>query len=436
VFVSVLILLALGGLMQAARSFANAPGAGTLMSFGFLLLASFFTGRIADRIGLPKLTGYLIVGVVAGPHVLELVSAGSTASLKLVSDTAVCLIALTAGSELNLKRIRPVMPTLRAMTFFAVLLAMVVLAGVLFVIRPFVPFLDKLPIEQAAAVAAMLGVALSAQSPAVVMALIAETRSDGPLSQVILGSVVIADLVVIVVYAIAATLCASVIGGGTDVVTTAIEVSWEVFGSVVFGFVLGMTLALFLRTVKRGAVLFTVLICVVVAEIGARIRLDPLIVLLASGIWLENFSRANAHDLLREIEAARLPLFLVFFSLAGGRIDIEQLARSIVPIGVVVIARAMAFRMGAAVACRRSHAQEVVTRYAWFGLVPQSGLALALALIIRETFKSSFGDAAAALMFGVVGTNELLAPIVLRRMLLRSGETGRKNIADIAVVSH
>ena len=433
--VPVLLLLALGGLMEAGRSFGSDASSGTLMSFGYLMLSSFFAGKIADRIGLPKLTGYLIVGVIAGPFVLELVGEHAISSLKFVSDTAICLIALTAGGELNIQRVRPLLRTLRAMTVFAVIGAMVLLSGALLAIKPLIPFLDAMPLGSALAVAGVIGVALSAQSPAVVMALLAETRADGPLSRVILGSVIVADLVVILMYAVTATLASAVLGGNMDVANTAISVSWELFGSIAFGFAMGILLATFLRLAPRGGPLFATLICVVVAEIGARVHLDPLIVMLAAGIWLENFSRVTAHALLHEIEGARLPLFLVFFSLAGTHIDVQQLAIAAVPVSILVLVRALAFRVGTGIACRVSGAEEVVRRYAWFGLVPQSGLALALALLVRQTFPA-FGDAAAVLTFGVVGANELISPVILRRMLLRSGEAGRKQVADFATAGH
>lgn len=429
-----LILLALGGLMHAARSFGGNPGAGTLMGFGFLMLASYFTGKIATKLRLPKLTGYLLVGVIAGPYVLGLVDAPTTKALKVVSDSAICLIALTAGSELNYARMRPSMPVLRAITMFAVVGAMLVLGGVLFAIHPWIPFLAKMSTEEALAVCAVIGVALSAQSPAVVIALLAETRADGPLSRVILGSVIVADLVVITMYALAATFATSVIGGSIDVTDTALSVAWELFGSIGFGIAMGLAIGGFLRGVKRGAVLFAVMICVVVAEIGARARLDPLIVMLAAGIWLENISKADAHELFHEIESARLPLFLVFFALAGSHIDLGELAASIIPVAVLVLARIAAFRYGAGVACRRTGAAPVVSRYAWFGLVPQSGLAIALALLVQETFPS-FGNAAAVLVFGVVGTNELIAPVILRAMIVKSGEAGKK-IGEVAHVEH
>ena len=81
--IPLLLLLAIGGLMQAARSFTTTIGTGgTELAFGFLLLAAYFTARVVSRLGLPKLTGYLIAGVVAGPFVLDLVTTQMGDSLK------------------------------------------------------------------------------------------------------------------------------------------------------------------------------------------------------------------------------------------------------------------------------------------------------------------------------------------------------------------
>ena len=85
--IPLLLLLAVAGMMQAARSFTtDTTMAGSELAFGFLLLAAYFTARIINRFGLPKLTGYLAAGVIAGPYVLELVTQEMTVSLKVVSS--------------------------------------------------------------------------------------------------------------------------------------------------------------------------------------------------------------------------------------------------------------------------------------------------------------------------------------------------------------
>ena len=422
--IPLIMLLCIGGMMHAVRSFAGGFG-GIELAFGYLLLAAYFTGKIFNRLGMPKLTGYIVAGVISGPYVLGFVTADMGKSLKIVSDVATCIIALTAGSELNLKRLRPSISTLRAMTIYAVIGAQFAIAAVLFLLKPMLPFLDNTSMEQTLAICFVIGVALSAQSPAVVMALLAETGSEGPLSQVILGSVVLADLVVLVMYSAAASITGAVVGGGIDVVETALSVVWELLGSMVFGVAIGMLIGQFLLTVKRGASLFAVVVCVVVAEIGVRIHLDPLIVMLAAGLWLENFSRANAHDLLAGFESAQLPVFLVFFALAGGKIDLYLLYSSLIPVAIIALVRLSSFYMGSKLACLQTGAPPIVSKYAWFGLVPQSGLALALALLVQNTFPT-FGKQAAVIVFGVVGINEVVSPVVLRMMLMKSGEAGRR----------
>jgi Kef-type K+ transport system membrane component KefB len=431
--VPLLLLLAVGGMMHAARSFTtDTHVAGTELAFGFLLLASYFTAKIVNRFGLPKLTGYILAGVIAGPYVLEFVTKDMGISLKVVSSTATALLALEAGLELELKRIKPILKTLRGMILFAVVGAMFTIAGALFLLRPLLPnIFGTMDTTQCLAVCCAIGVALSAQSPAVVMAMLSETRADGPLSSLMLASVVVADLTVITVFSIVLAIVGAVIGGQIDVGGTALAVIWELLGSVVFGLMLGALVGQYMLSVARGAAMFLVLICVIVAEIGARMHLDPLIVMLATGIWLRNWSRADASEVTRSFQSAQLPVFLVFFALAGTKLDIQTLWNSLLPVGIIAVVRATSFYLGARLACKISGAEAVVTRYAWFGLVPQAGLALALALVLKNTFPS-FGDGAAVILFGVVALNECIAPIILRVMLLRSGEAGKKQGVDFA----
>jgi Kef-type K+ transport system membrane component KefB len=431
--VPLLLLLAVGGMMHAARSFTtDTTVAGTELAFGFLLLASYFTAKIVNRFGLPKLTGYIMAGVIAGPYVLEFVTKDMSVSLKVVSSTATALLALEAGLELDLKRVKPILKTLRGMILFAVVGAMLTIAGALFLLRPLLPnIFGAMDTNQSIAVCLAIGVALSAQSPAVVMAMLSETRAEGPLSNIMLASVVVADLTVITVFSIVLAIVGAVIGGQIDVAGTALAVVWELVGSLVFGLLIGALVGQYMLSVKRGAAMFLVLICVIVAEIGTRMHLDPLIVMLATGIWLRNWSRADASEVVRSFQSAQLPVFLVFFALAGTKLDIQTLFASLLPVGIIAVVRASSFYVGARIACKLTNAEDVVVKYAWFGLVPQAGLALALAMVLKNTFPS-FGDGAAVILFGVVGLNECVAPIILRVMLLRSGEAGKKQGVDFA----
>ena len=52
--IPLILLLAVGGLMQAARTITTDTSiAGTELAFGYLLLSAYFTGKIFNRFGFP-----------------------------------------------------------------------------------------------------------------------------------------------------------------------------------------------------------------------------------------------------------------------------------------------------------------------------------------------------------------------------------------------
>jgi Kef-type K+ transport system membrane component KefB len=177
--------------------------------------------------------------------------------------------------------------------------------------------------------------------------------------------------------------------------------------------------------------MFALMICVVVAEIGSQVHLDPLVVMLAAGVWLENFSGVDAGKLLHGFEAAELPVFLVFFALAGCKLDLDKLWLTIIPVALLALARGAVFYAGARAACRRTGADRSSVAYAWTGLLPQAGLSLALVTVIQKNFPT-FGPDAAVLLLSVVGVNQLLGPVLLRVALVRSGESGKRAVKTFA----
>ena len=418
------ILVVLAALLHATRSFRPHSGeasdvAGVALAFGFLLLAAFHAGSLFARVRLPKIVAYLVTGIVTGPHLMNLVSEPMIRELELVNGVAVCLIALTAGGELDLERFRPLLGTIRALTVWAVAGTCVLLAAALFAGRSFLPFLADLEVGPALAVCAMLGVALSAQSPAVVMAMLSETRADGPVSRTILGTVVVADLVVILLFGIASAVAQAATGAGADPVGTALGLAWELPGSILAGALVAGVLALYLRYAARAGALFVLLLCLVVSEVGRRIHLDPLVVMLSAGVIVQNAPRVDAHALVHAIESASLPVYLVFFALAGATLHLDLLVELGIPAVILVLVRAAGFRGGALLATRE--VDPMIRKHAWVGLLPQAGLALALALIVRRTFPE-IGDPASALVLAVIAINELVMPLVLRHALLAAGE--------------
>lgn len=419
---ALLSLLLLAGLMYTAQGYAAEVGeTSTLIAFGYLMLSAYFGGEVCARWKLPKLTGYILVGVAAGPSALGLVDHDAVGELRFLGEVATALIALAGGAELELRVLRSLLRTITSIIFWAILGTVVVLTGTLLALRPLLPFLEAMPTLAAVAVASVLATVLAAQSPAVVMALIGETRATGPLTRIVLPVVILADLIVVVLFAILSSVASTVAGAGADLLEVPLEVSWELGGSIAVGLIVGRTIALFLRHVSSGVGLFTLLVCLVISQVAAPLHLDALVVMLAAGMLVQNAAPEEVHKLLDNFEAASLPVYLVFFAMAGAKVELAALATLAIPVSVVTVVRALSFWLGVRIAARRSDAPAVVGRFAWLGLLPQAGLALALAELLRGAFPS-FGDQAFTLVLGVVGANQIIGPVLFRFALSWSGE--------------
>lgn len=425
------IILVLTGLMQAGRSFDSdhpRASAGTALSFGYLLITAFLVGGLFKRIHLPKLTGYIATGIVVGPSVLGLLTERMVDNLQVFTGVAVALIALTAGTELELRAMRPLFRSIGWVTLLGVGGTTILLAVVVYGARSLLPFMQGMPTVDALAVALVLGVVMVAQSPAVVVALRDETDADGPLTRTVLGVVVIADLLVILAFALASSGAKSVLRGSADAGATALMLTWELLGSLVAGLVIGLLLAVFLRKVRSGSALFILMVCFVVAEVGRRLYLDPLLIALSAGVLIRN-STSVGDQLHHAIEASSLPVYVIFFAVAGATIELGVLASVGLPAVLFVVTRAAGFLTGSRLGARIADAPDVVRRYVGFGLLPQAGLALALSMLFAKAFPE-FGADAAALTLGVVALNEIITPALYRAVLVRSGEAGARSRAD------
>lgn len=421
-----LILLALLiGLMQAAASFNPAAGlgtaaGGTVLGGGFLLLSAHLTGMLFKQIGLPRLTGYLVMGVVAGPSVLHLVSDRMLDDLSIFNGLATALIALNAGSELDIHAMRPLFRQLRWIAGLSLSLTLAMLIATVFLTRDMLPFTAGLDSLALFALALPLAVTLTAQSPAVVVALRKELNAKGPVTDIVLGLVVAAEIAVVLLFAVAAALSKAVLGGATDWKATLLHTTWEIPGSLVTGVAVGYLISLFMRAVRKEGALFVVGAGFLIAEVGRRVGLDVLLVALAAGLFIRNFTQ-RGHELHDAIDAGSLPIYVTFFSVAGAALHLDALGKLLVPVLIFCAVRATGYLAGARLGARLAGAPPAVRSYAGFGMLPQAGLALSLALLFVNQFPT-FGAEAAALVFGVVSVNELISPVLYRMALVRAGE--------------
>ncbi len=395
------------------------------LALGFALIAAALTGTLFEKIQLPRVSGYLAFGMVCGPYIANIITEPMARDLQLVNGLAIAMIALIAGLELNYARLKP---RIAAMTRFgAIIVALMyaVLVPLVWVAWPWLPIAPEAAGMARVALSVLLATVIVSFSPTVTIAIIADTRARGPLSEIVLTIVVLADLALIVLFSFAMQFVRWTTGvsEAADVSLLA-RLSWEILGSIAFGASLGALFALYLRYVGREVTILLLALCLLLSALGPLLHFEPLIAALAAGLVIENIAQPSGDALKEAVERGALPVLVVFFAAAGASLQLDALAS----IGIIAVLCA-AVRLGlirgsSAIALRVSAVPRETGSLVWTGLVSQAGVTLGLAVLIAREFPD-WGVAVQGLVVALNAIHAVIGPILFRAGLARAGEIGK-----------
>ncbi|MEO7987672.1 MAG: cation:proton antiporter [Gemmatimonadales bacterium] len=395
----------------------------SLFLFGILLLTADTFGAVAHGVGLPRLVGYIVAGLALGPSLSGIVPVGVLEDLAMMKRLAIGLIGLLAGAELRIPDLRIRHRAILAILVLQATAVLGVVWALTIVTSEWVPFLEGLSGAPLVFVALLFATMLTVNSPMVTLALLEETRADGPLARTTLGVVLVADVVIILLFTAAFSLARASLGegGASGAGESLFHLLREVAGSIVAGAVVGGVLALYLRFVKREMVVFAVVVVFATAAAAQAIGFELLLTLLVAGFLVENVAPVRAEPLVETLHQMAVPVFVVFFAMAGAELRIQEFAE-VWPIVLTVAAvRVGAIFVGARVGARLAQAEPVVQRYAWMGLVSQAGAAIGLATVVADRLPG-IGLAMQTATVGVIAVNTSIGAVLFRRGLDRAGE--------------
>jgi Kef-type K+ transport system membrane component KefB len=394
----------------------------SLFLFGILLLTADTFGALAHDLGFPRLVGYLVAGLSLGPSVLGVVPPGVLQDLSTMKQLAVGLIALLAGAEL---RIRDLVERYRTIAWILALQTAAVLVGLtalVLALRTWIPFLDRLEFPALLFVALLFAATLTVNSPMVTLALLTETRADGPLAKTTLGVVLVADVVVVLVFTAAFSLAQASLGGATaGAPQILVRLLGEVVGSMLAGALIGGVLTLYLRFVRRELVVFVIVLVFATAAAAQALHFELLLSLLVAGFLVENVAPVRAEPLVDMLHVMAVPVFVIFFAMAGADLRLQTFEDLWPVILAVALVRVGLIYVGSRAGARLAAAEPVVARYAWTGLVSQAGVALGLATIVADRLPR-LGLAMQTVIVGIIAFNESVGPVLFRGGLDRAGE--------------
>ncbi len=390
---------------------------------GFVLLAASVAGALAGRVGLPKITGFLVVGILAGPSVSELIPWGALDELRLIEKFALALIALLAGGELQLRTLRP---AAKSIAFTTLAVVGIVWLGITVVFLPigyFLPFLEGVGFLGILALATLLGIWAANSSPDLTVAVIEETGSKGPLTDVILGVTIVKDVVVIVVFTLLLALAQPFLGAEAGAGVPLLDLLWEVVGALGVGALLGLVFSTYLEQEGEQPAYATFLFAYVLVMVAELLHVELLLAGVAAGFMIENMSDAG-DEMIRSIEKVAVIIFAFFFTIAGASLDLSAIGTFWLAALLLFSARVSLTYWGAKIGTRWAVAPAEIQTLTWRGLMSQGGVTLGLLLVLQERFPE-IGDGVVALGMAVIIGNILGGPVLLKTALARASTNGR-----------
>jgi Kef-type K+ transport system membrane component KefB len=397
---------------------------GTVAAVGFLLLAGTLLSELLETIGLPHLSGYLLAGIVGGPHVLHLVDHHTVEELSPVNTLALSLIALAGGAELRIDTLRSVARGLAWATLLQSTLVLVCVAGVFMAIASYLPFAHGMAFKPLLGVSLLWGVLAVSRSPSACMGILSQTRAKGPVATFSLAFIMLSDVVVVILLATMMMLARPLItNSGSISIDDFSILGHEILASIAVGVTLGLGLAVYLRLVGRQLLLVLLAIGFGLSDTFTYIGIDSLLAFLSAGFVVTNLSDQGP-KLLHSIEQTGSVVFVVFFATAGAHLDIPLL-KQMGPVAVALCgSRALFTVIAGRISSRVAEDPAILKRWGWSSLVSQAGLALGLSVVIAKAFPS-FGEGFRSLAIAAVAINEMIGPILFKFALDRAGETDR-----------
>ncbi len=405
------------------------PEKGTSIALGFILIFAFLFGKQVSRLKLPQITGFILAGILCGPYVLRFLNAGQVSDLQLLDGLALSLIALTAGGEMEIDRLKSQLKSITSLVVFQT--GTIILGFLLFGLlgREFFPFFSSLTILQTLAASLLIGTLAAATSPSTTIAIITETRSKGKYTDLVLSVAVVKDFVVILLFAFFLSLSKPVFfpEQGFDIGIFS-QILREVGGSMVLGIVVGGGIILYLKYIKREMTIFILSVAFFTYQISHNYGYHPLLICLVAGFLVENFS-PHGDRFIQAIKKTSLPVYIVFFAISGASLNLDALRSNWLLALICVFWRGLLKFIGTYAGASVVKEEREVRSLSWTGFISQAGVALGLAILVEKTFPQWKG-VFSSLVIAIIAINQIIGPILLQKLLIKVQEVGKKEIVS------
>lgn len=382
-----------------------------------LLILGFLFSWLTKLIKLPRVTGYIIAGIILGPSLLKIFQEHSLAQLEFMPQFALGIIALIIGAGLSFNLIKRLGIRLLLITLFESFGAFTLVFALLSLFK--MPLAAVLPL---AAIAA-------ATAPAATVAVIREYRASGPFTETTLAVVALDDAIAISLFGLIMTLDLHHLSNfGEAALHSLVDSFIEILIALVIGLTLALLAHLLLKLTKEVSDALIVILGMIFLGITLASVADVshLLTNMFFGMILINISAQNS-DIISNLEKITPPIYVFFFVLAGAHLDFDVFVKAgptLVFWGVIfIVARLVGKVSGAYFAGMLSKAPDTIRKYLGFALAPQAGVAIGLSLLItKASGYFEFRSIILNITLMAVAVNEIIGPVLTKYSLFKAKE--------------
>jgi len=395
-----------------------------LLIIGMGIIFGTVGAGVFQRLRIPQVVGYIVIGLVAGRSGFGLFDAATLQRLQPISFFALGIIGFMVGGELRYEVFRKY-----GKSFLCILLAeglgSFVLVSVLVTGGCFLLTGD---LTKSVVLGILLGAISSPTAPAATVDVLWEYKTRGILTTTVFAIVALDDGLGLILYALMASVAGLLIGDGSVGLWSALgRGGYELLGAVVIGAAFGFVLNLALRRTRGQGKWLPLIIGALALAIGlARaLGVDLLLSTMTLGLTLANLAprrSEKAFDLIRGVAA---PIYVLFFVAVGARLYVSGMSGWMWALaGAYVVGRTVGKMLGAHLGARWVSAPPAVRKYLGLCLFSQAGVAIGLAILSGDRFSGEIGTVIVAIVTATTFLVQIVGPPSVKLAVSRAGEVG------------
>ena len=392
---------------------------GVLLTLSIILFAGFIMTRLTNTLNMPKVSGYILAGILIGPCGLNFISENMINGMSFVSDLALAFIAFGVGKFFKKEVLMRTGKRIIVITISEALLA-----GIL------VTLLLKVMFHLNWEFSMVLGAIATATAPASTMMTINQYKAKGEFVDTLLQIVALDDVVCLLAFSIVSAIVNGNASGSLSVndIVSPIAYNFLVIGLGIFcGYFLSRLLIP--ARSRDNRLILAIAMLLGLSGICAAIDISPLLSCMVFGAFYINLTEDK--KLFRQINSFTPPVMSIFFIVSGMNLDLNALS-TVGAIGVCYfVIRIIGKYMGTYLSCLLMSTSKEIRNYMGFALIPQAGVAIGLAFLGQRMLPPETGNLMLTIILSSSVLYEMVGPISAKMALflsgsISSGENGEK----------